>query len=490
MNDIAGKKKISRRDFLSVALATPLVIRENSRPFPRIEFGKNNALQKRRIIIVGAGLAGATIAYRLLSHGITDFQVLDARERIGGRVLDSPLSNGHVAELGGSWVDNSQRYIIRLAHELDISTFKTVRKGRRLFRIRRQVISEPLLPEELRNPPGLNDVLNKLDKLSARIMVKEPWNTKQSKQLDSHTVGTWLSHEVEFPVTADYIANQIRLFVGAKPSELSLLYFLYLIRASGGISNLFKMEEKVRFVEGPQRLCELMLDKGKRQLALKSPVRRIVHRAESDLIVECADRNFSAPHVVVTMSPGDLQRIKFEPGLPEAKVKLMEGWKSGAWHKMNIVYETPFWREQGLSGEAYSDDGPVAATFDNSPPGGMPGVLLALVRTGFVKGFLGTGEEEIKRFVKKIFGKETPEPVTFIDENWSKDSWSSGCKPVLPVGLLSEYGHAIREPVGGLHFAGSETSTFWPGHMEGAVRSGERTLHELLQLIAPEKLKQ
>ena len=481
---------MSRRHFLSVALASPLIIRDSGRALPRIEFGKDHTPIEKDIVLIGTGLSAATIAYRLLEKEITNFCVLEARNRLGGRVHDKILSNGHALELGGTWITPGQRYILRLAHELEISTFKSNQKGRRVFRHKRQVMSEALMPEDFRHPPGLPQLIKKINNLSSRILVKEPWKSQQSKKMDQYSFGSWLSHQSESSHARTHLREKIILHMGVNPDNISLLYFLYLVRSSGGLDNVFVLNEGRRFVGGPQRFCEVLLSGAQKKVTLSTPVSKIRNLSEHEILVESERMNVRAREVVLAMNPADLHRIEFEPGLPDARQQLITGWKGGSWHKMNIIYENPFWRKRGFSGESYSDEGPIIATFDNSPPGGIPGILLAYMRVGFVSGILGgTADEDIKRFIKRLFGKNVPEPIAFIDENWTKDPWSTSCRPALPEGVLSQYGDVLREPLGGLHFAGSETSAFWPGTMEGAVRSGERTAHTLIKRIAPEKIQ-
>lgn len=123
--------------------------------------------------------------------------------------------------------------------------------------------------------------------------------------------------------------------------------------------------------------------------------------------------------------------------------------------KCQARYPTPFWREEGLTGQATSNTGPVKVTFDNSPADGTPGVML-----GFIEGTDGR--------VK----------------SWAADPWARGCYTGYTApGVLLDYGTALREPIGRIHWAGTETATRWSGYIDGAVQSGERAAAEVLEAL-------
>jgi monoamine oxidase len=142
------------------------------------------------------------------------------------------------------------------------------------------------------------------------------------------------------------------------------------------------------------------------------------------------------------------------------------------------VYDEPFWRDQGLSGQAVSEQGPANTTFDNTPPGGSPGILF-----GFVGGAQARAYAQLSRSHRRgvlldnfatYFGDEARNPRAAFELDWHKETWTRGC-PVGHTGrgLLHRYGHLLRKPLGHVHWAGTETATYWNGYMDGAVRSGE-----------------
>ena len=146
-------------------------------------------------------------------------------------------------------------------------------------------------------------------------------------------------------------------------------------------------------------------------------------------------------------------------------------------------------RDDGLSGEALTDEGPVTLTFDSSPAGGRPGVLLGFVGGRDARAFAAMDAPERRERALKVFeclfGSRAARPEHYVDHSWTNDPWSvGGPNSHLPPGAWTAYGRALREPVGPLHWAGTDAATRWCGFMEGAVRSGERAAADALAALA------
>ena len=153
--------------------------------------------------------------------------------------------------------------------------------------------------------------------------------------------------------------------------------------------------------------------------------------------------------------------------------------------KCMAVYDEPFWRDDGLSGQAVSLPGPAQVVFDNTPPNGSPGLI------GFLEGReareLGTLPEAERRDavlkgLQRLFGRRAGHPTLYVEKDWSTEPYSRGCYAgVLGPGAWTAYGSALREPVDRIHWAGTETATRWMGYMDGAIQSGKRAAAEVLR---------
>jgi monoamine oxidase len=220
-------------------------------------------------------------------------------------------------------------------------------------------------------------------------------------------------------------------------------------------------------------------------VVLSTPVRRVV-QSERSVTVTSDKLTVTASRVIVAIPPAVSAGIDWSPVLPARRAQLLQRSPQGSIVKAEAVYDKPFWRDSKLSGQAAADVGIARSTFDNSPPSGTPGILF-----GFVAGVEARNWDDSTPAVRrdavladfaKLFGPQALKPTDFVEKNFSDDEWTRGC-PVAyyPPGVLSDYGTAIREPVGRIHWAGTETSTYWNGYMDGAVRSGERAAAEVIQ---------
>ena len=156
--------------------------------------------------------------------------------------------------------------------------------------------------------------------------------------------------------------------------------------------------------------------------------------------------------------------------------------------KVHAVYPEPFWRAAGLTGQAVADTPPAQATFDNTPPSGRPGILMAFVEAEAARERLGGSHDDLRREVLKnfsdYFGPQAANPTSFHVSDWQEEIWTRGCPVCFTApGVLLDYGRAIRAPADRIHWAGTETATFWNGYMDGAVRSGQRAAKEVLAAL-------
>jgi monoamine oxidase len=188
----------------------------------------------------------------------------------------------------------------------------------------------------------------------------------------------------------------------------------------------------------------------------------------------------------VAVPPPLAGRIQYSPALPALRDQLTQRMPMGSVAKVHAVYEKPFWRDRGLNGFVLSDEKPAQTVFDNTPPSGSPGVLMAFIEASESRRLAPASSDQMRDEVlanfASYFGDDARKPIAFFDKRWDNDIWHRGCPvSVLPPGVLLDFGTAIRAPVGRVHWAGTETSTYWTGYMDGAVRSGERAAREVLR---------
>jgi monoamine oxidase len=204
--------------------------------------------------------------------------------------------------------------------------------------------------------------------------------------------------------------------------------------------------------------------------------------------VEADGATVAARRAIVAIAPTLAGRIAYDPPLPGYRDQLTQRMPLGTVAKCMAIYDEPFWRAEGLSGQGASDVGPVRLSFDNSPPDGSPGVLL-----GFLEGRrardLGRRPADERRAAvidcfRRLFGPRAARPAAYVERLWADEEWSRGCYGChMPTGAWTDYGPALREPIGPIHWAGAEYATVWNGYMDGAVRSGESAAAAALERL-------
>jgi monoamine oxidase len=187
-----------------------------------------------------------------------------------------------------------------------------------------------------------------------------------------------------------------------------------------------------------------------------------------------------ARRAILAIPPAHRQDIDIAPALPIGYQQLAQRWPQGALTKSYAAYPTPFWRANGLSGQALSDQGPVFITFDVSPPEGI-GILLGFTDP---RGFDAQPEQKRREHVlacfTALFGEQAANPIDYLDQRWGAETFApGGPTAAVPPGSWTEFGRLLRQPVGPLHWAGTETADEWTGFMDGAVRSGQRAAAEV-----------
>ncbi len=460
---------LSRRKFLRTALSSSLI----AALAPPV-FGAERIASSVDVVIIGAGLAGLTAALELRTAG-RSVCVVEARERVGGRTLDYSIGGGHVVERGGQWIGNTQTEILSLAEELGVDNFPSYTQGKTVLYMN----GTRFVVDDIDNNPAASEAKYQLDQMALTVPLNAPWTDAQAAEWDGLSVADWLTGNVREVEARQSIEAEIQSFLPAPTQDISLLYFLFYVHSAGGLQALSSGAQELRFKGGPQALSQKMAQLLEDDLVLGSPVRKIIQTAAAVKVVS-RRACITAKHVVVAMMPADIQRIRFSPALPQQRRLLNAQWQGAAGFKVNVVYAKPFWRAQGLSGFAVSDDGPVPTTFDNSPPDASRGVLLGFVEQQAAPTDAAMRRQSILNALARLFGNEALNPQAYIEMDWSKERWTGGCVSILGPNVLTRQGAALRQPFQRIHWAGTETSDIWNGYMEGAVRSGKRVAMELL----------
>ena len=454
----------------------------------------SSADREADVAVVGAGLAGLAAARRLVAAGLA-VVVLEARDRVGGRTLNEPVGDDpeQVVELGGQWVGPTQHRLLELTRELRVATHPTYGEGENLFlwgeKLTRYTGTIPRI-----NPVALADLgaaMARLNRMARKVPPEAPWDARAAARWDGQTFGTWMRRNVPTRGGRGLLQLALEGVWATDPTEPSLLHVLFYIRSAGSLEALVDTEggaQQDRFVGGSQLLALRMAQELGDRVVLGAPVRAVdMHRDGATVTADGLD--VRARRVIVAIPVPLSARIAWSPAMPHARDALTQRMAMGSVVKSMAVYDEPFWRAQGLSGQATAATGPVKVVYDNSPPGGRPGVLL-----GFFEGRAAQDAMRVSQDVRRsmvldvfarFFGPRARQAERYVDKAWGEEEWSRGCYGAyLPPGGWTGFGSSLRAPVGCVHWAGAETATVWNGYMDGAVSSGERAADEVVRALS------
>jgi monoamine oxidase len=443
------------------------------------------------VCVIGAGYAGLTAAYRLKQAG-RKVIVLEARNRVGGRSLTAGLKGGGWIDLGGQWVGKTQDRFYALIGEMGGETYPSPDFGRTLQRGILDPSSFVQIESELTSPyPGSELVeagFARIDDLAASLDSDRPWDHPDAEQLDATTFAEWLRRNIDNENARAMVGDEVSSIACASPQEISILEIAFLVHACNGLKKLFNTEggaQQDRLIGGTQPIARKVAQRLGNAVLLGKPVRRI-QWTDREAVVHSDDISVEARHVVVCTPPHLAGAIEYDPSPPTDRVQVTQRWPQGLVIKVQMVYPEPFWRAAGLNGASLDYRGVVGETADSGVPEqySKKGIMTGFIYSGQARKVAPLPAAERRKLVldemSQRFGPKALNPIDYHEMNWSTQQWTRGCfTGFLTPGATWLFRSAVRDPVGPLHWAGTETSTVWPSFIDGAIRSGERAVAEV-----------
>ncbi len=439
--------------------------------------------------VIGAGVSGLRAAQRLSAQG-RRVRLLEARDRVGGRTEGGELC-GEAVDVGGQWIGPTQHTAVALCEELGLALYPQFADGQRLMEIhgRLRAYRGTVPRMSLLGLLDADRAIRRVDRMAATLDPVRPWASTHAAEWDRITVAQWLQQSMYTRGGRTLVDILTRAILTCEAHEVSMLGFLSYIAGAGKVEDLAEVHgdgaQKYKVKGGAfqiaQRLAE-RLPPG--TLHLNTPVHAIT-QTDRGVVVRHAQGELQARRVIVALPPALAARIHFDASLPAARLQLHSRMPMGSVIKALIAYERPFWKDRGLSGEVISDQGPFGPVLDATPPGSPHGFLVGFFDGAHSRRLAGQ-PTEVRRdaciaSLTRYFGDAAAQPIGYLDKDWISDPWSQGCYVGVPSpGALSACGHALRDPCGRIHWAGTETASRWLGYIDGAISAGERAADEVM----------
>jgi monoamine oxidase len=463
----------------------------------------HHASQYADVAIVGGGFSGLVSARELVKAN-KSVVVLEARDRVGGRVFDTKFSDGSTAPLGGQFVGPAQTNMVALAKEFGVELMPSYANGSNVlyFNGSRSIFSSEAettgsLPIDAASTAEVVYIEELLDTLGNQLDPAAIWKHPQAYEWDSQTFGSWLDNHVSSASTRFVMDLAAKTGFCEEPGLVSFLSVLVSIGTSRPANGTGSFNEIVSSVDGAEAMwckggCQQIAIKiaeelGSERVKLNSAVRLIENTAHGYNITTDAGTVMSRK-VVLALPPPMSSRIRFVPRLPAGRDQFSQRSPMGSVAKVIARYDKPFWRAHGLSGQAYSNRGVSFSTFDISPEDASSGVLLGFVTADQSREIYGLSKAEIQTRVQKdfvnYFGPEANNATEWIVQHWDDEEYSrGGYNSLYGLGALTRYHEYVSTPFQGIHFSGVETAEYFRGYIDGAITSGERAAKEVLDAL-------
>ncbi|MEE6169660.1 MULTISPECIES: flavin monoamine oxidase family protein [unclassified Mycolicibacterium] len=445
---------------------------------------------ERDVVVIGAGVTGLTTARELKAAGLT-VAVLEARDRVGGRTWTDTI-DGAMLELGGQWISPDQTVIKDLLAELGLETFSRYREGKSVYIApdgTRSLYEGEIFPVSEQTEAEMRRLISLLDGLAADIGAHEPWAHPMARELDTISLEHWMHRHSDDREACANIGHFLAGGMLTKPAHsFSALQAVLMAASAGSFSNLVDEDLLLdkRVVGGMQQVSTVIAAALGDDVVLESPVRTLRWAGAS--VSAISDRlTVNADHAVMAVPPNLYSRVNFDPPLPRRQHQMHQHQSLGLVIKVHAVYETPFWREEGLSGTSFSPDLMVQEIYDNSNYGESRGTLVAFVPDEKADAVFALDDAERRRVIledmAKSLGPKTLNPVVYYESDWAAEEWTRGAYAAsYDLGGLHRYGADQLTPVGPIHWASSDLAGEGYQHVDGAVRIGKATAARIVGL--------
>ncbi|KAJ7403331.1 Amine oxidase [flavin-containing] B [Pitangus sulphuratus] len=433
-------------------------------------------------------------AAKLLTESGLNVVLLEANDRVGGRTFTVRNKQVKYVDLGGAYVGPTQNRLLRLSKELGIETYKVNEVEHLIHHVKGKSypFKGPFPPmRNLLAYLDYNNLWRTMDEMGKEIPNEAPWKAPHAEEWDKMTMQDFIDKICWTNAAKSFATLFVNVDVTSEPHEVSALWFLWYVKQCGGTARIFSTTnggQERKFVGGAGQISEKMMERLGGRVKLRKPVVRIDQSGES-VVVETLDHElYEGKYVISAIPPALSLKIHFNPPLPPMRNQLINRIPMGSVIKCIVYYKEIFWRKKGYCGTMIieDEDAAIGLTLDDTKPDDSFPAIIGFILARKCRRLTGLTKEERKTRLCELYAKvlgseEALHPVHYEEKNWCEEQYSGGCYTAyFPPGIMTQYGRIIRQPVGRIYFAGTETATEWSGYMEGAVQAGERAAREIL----------
>jgi monoamine oxidase len=329
--------------------------------------------------------------------------------------------------------------------------------------------------------------LHAVEKMCKSIPREAPWEAKEAAEWDRISLAEWLNKNMLSKPAREMLDMALAGPYTSAASEVSLLWVLLQMGSAGGPTFVISGKggaQDARPVGGMAAVYGPMAAALGDSLHLSQPVRQITQDADG-VTVQADDLTVRARRAIVAIPLAIASSIIYEPTLPVDRAFLHQRMPGGAIFKISVIYDEPFWRADGLSGQSAAPGSPATLTIDACTDTGDPGVMCVITEGVEARRLGKLDEAERKAMVigelVDRFGGKANAHREFHEQNWTTERYSGGGMiSHAPTGVLTQFGYTLREPCGRVHWAGTESSAIMCGWIDGAIRSGERAAADVM----------
>ena len=444
-----------------------------------------------RVLVVGAGLAGLTAALDLVEAG-WDVVVLEARDRVGGRVhtiRGEAFTGGLRAEAGGESIDTDHHDLLALLDRFDLTTEdrppQKILDGLTSWRGRRQQTSDFVAGDGGAIAADYERYYAALEELAPDIDPAHPEDHVDAEDLDSRSLAEFVDDLDLVPGARFLVDTDNRGEFNAEGEDISLLFVAQQWAVGEDVAD--EDVEAMRVAGGNDRLPQAMADELGDVVVLSSPVTRVVHDAEG-VQVTAGGATYEGAWLILACPFMPLRAVAFDPPLPDDVAAAIAGLDLGHAAKVTIQYRERGWADDpsgATSGFTVTDEdfGIAWSPTDSYGDPEGPGLLTAFITGDGSEAAEAQTDTERIQAVRDQFaavypqldGLEAGHQATIV---WAKERYTGGGYAVPHPGQMAAFWPVIRSGTGRIRFAGEHTETL-AGYMESAVRSGHRVARQL-----------